>query len=177
MITCPYCGSGRIKTVGGMNGNPFDQTTEKTVCLDCGRPLLGSGMEIPIPEISPNSAIEQIIVIEGTACAKGVTKSAKMTVPYKDGEYNIYSSAWEDYPFSRFGSVTVKGDTITFDGETLTLALERPAKTMRVFAAYDAARYPWREEVNLTFTVDFRIAASDEGRAKNERISILDDMR
>ena len=38
-LKCPYCGSHRIQTVGGDNGNPFDKRPEKTVCLDCGRTI------------------------------------------------------------------------------------------------------------------------------------------
>ncbi len=37
MLTCRYCGSHRLETVGGDYGNPFDRRKEKTICLDCGR--------------------------------------------------------------------------------------------------------------------------------------------
>ena len=36
-LKCPYCGSHRIQTMCGDNGNPFDRRPKKTVCLDCGR--------------------------------------------------------------------------------------------------------------------------------------------
>ncbi len=40
MITCPFCRSARVKTVGG-NDNPFDKNPKKqtTICLDCGRTI------------------------------------------------------------------------------------------------------------------------------------------
>ena len=39
MLTCPFCNSPRLETVGGENGNPFDRKGEKTICLDCGRTI------------------------------------------------------------------------------------------------------------------------------------------
>ncbi len=32
-LKCPYCGSHRIQTVGGENGNPFDDTPKKQSVL------------------------------------------------------------------------------------------------------------------------------------------------
>ena len=39
MITCPYCGSSRLESVGGENGDPFNRKEKRTFCLDCGRPV------------------------------------------------------------------------------------------------------------------------------------------
>lgn len=34
---CPLCGSHRLKTADGADGNPYHKNrSEKTVCLDCG---------------------------------------------------------------------------------------------------------------------------------------------
>lgn len=45
-LKCPFCGSHRIKTVGGENGDPFNRSPEKTVCLDCGMTVnTGHGLE------------------------------------------------------------------------------------------------------------------------------------
>ena len=36
-LKCPLCGSHRLKTVDGADGNPYhEKNLEKTVCLDCG---------------------------------------------------------------------------------------------------------------------------------------------
>ena len=39
MLTCPFCGSHRIETMGGDYGNPFDRRKEKKICMDCGRTM------------------------------------------------------------------------------------------------------------------------------------------
>ena len=36
-LKCPYCGSPRVKMVGGADGNPYNKNKlEKAVCHDCG---------------------------------------------------------------------------------------------------------------------------------------------
>lgn len=46
MLTCRFCGSHNIKTVGGCNGNPFDKSDEKLVCVDCGRTIASEEMHL-----------------------------------------------------------------------------------------------------------------------------------
>ena len=44
-IKCPFCGSHRTKTFGGENGDPFQRSPQKTVCLDCGMTVYdGAGL-------------------------------------------------------------------------------------------------------------------------------------
>ncbi len=45
---CPLCGS-ELKTVGGLDGNPFSPKEEKTVCEKCGYEHKGG----VIPPIDP----------------------------------------------------------------------------------------------------------------------------
>jgi len=44
-LTCKFCGSRNVKTIGGDNGDPFGRRPQKTVCCDCGR-VLADGEDV-----------------------------------------------------------------------------------------------------------------------------------
>lgn len=46
MLTCPFCGSHRIETIGGDYGNPFDRREEKEICMDCGRTMPHQSVDV-----------------------------------------------------------------------------------------------------------------------------------
>ena len=125
-MICPYCG-GRLETVGGPDGNPFNKDRrEKTVCTACGRSVSESEpLQIPeeilkelltdadtivsdMPDFDTADADLSIadivnvsdtlnLKISATAEAAGVKRSAETTVPILDGSYSLGN----DYPFGR----------------------------------------------------------------------------
>ncbi|MGN0551048.1 MAG: hypothetical protein ACI4I4_04305 [Acutalibacteraceae bacterium] len=149
---CPYCGSSRVETTGGENGNPFDRRPQKTVCADCGR---------TISEYSDNilDYIEPVIKVTATAVGGGVTITAEKTVPYKDGTYSL----GDEYPFNRratdenppysFDSITVKGEKITIACETVKLN-EQPVRIVKHLTAYAPDKHPAEETITLTISAD-----------------------
>ena len=78
MLTCPFCGSHRIETIGGDYGNPFDRRKEKKICMDYWR-------TIPQQLIDVNLYVQPVIKVVAKAEGGGLTKTAETTVPFKDG--------------------------------------------------------------------------------------------
>lgn len=152
---CPYCGSSRVETTGGENGNPFDRRSKKTVCADCGR---------TISEYSDNilDYTEPVIKVTATAVGGGVTITAEKTVPFEDGTYSL----GDEYPFTRraidenppysFGSITVKGEKITIADETVKLG-EQPARIVKHLTAYAPDKHPVEETITLTISTDIEV--------------------
>lgn len=69
MLKCPYCGSSRLQTAGGVIGNPFDRRREKTICLDCGQTV---GTEPDIADL-----FQGVICIEMSAEGGGLILKGK----------------------------------------------------------------------------------------------------
>ncbi len=159
MNDCPYCGSDLVTVLKEPTGEPSRPTRPVTkVCLACGRILAGGEMEegprIPTPAQllrSPHLP-EPVLVIEAEASAKGEHKQATLRIPYRDAAYWL---AQRDYPFSRFHTLSIKGKSLELEGELFEINEEQPLEIRKVFAAYDAARYPWREDVVIRVRVEY----------------------
>lgn len=154
MLTCPFCGSHRIETIGGDYGNPFDRRKEKKICMDCGRTM-------PHQSVDVNLYVQPVIKVVAKAEGGGLTKTAESTVPFKNGTYSL----GKDYPFCRLSdaakntcfmnSVTVKGDKITIAGETLRAA-ELPKTVVKRLTAYGYDNCPTEETITLTISLEIQ---------------------
>ncbi|MBQ3228919.1 MAG: hypothetical protein IJO64_02670 [Clostridia bacterium] len=158
---CPWCGSNRVTIVGGPDGNPYNKTRLfKTVCLTCGRIISGgeveSSVEIPTPEklLKTVKMPHKVLVVEMHASAKGEHKSASMRLPYENAEYWL---GGRDYPLSRFHTMSLKDGVFELEGEEFELIEGEPLEFVKVFAAYDAARYPWREEIEIRVKIEYEL--------------------
>ena len=164
MLKCPYCGSNRLQTTGGENGNPSRRRPEKTVCLDCGRTIQedepGKGLTPPdlsaagrrMDELERAQQKNPVVVLEMTAKAAGVTREAKAEFPYADGEYSFKEL---EYPFPRFSGITIRGDTIELDGDISKLT-NQVLTVEKHFTAYGLDRYAWDETVIIKIYTDMK---------------------
>jgi len=162
--TCRYCGSRNIRIIGGDYGDPFDRKPEQHICQDCGRLLWSEPAEpeIPMPELSAftphTTSIQRVIVVEMTAQALNVRRTASMTFPYQDGTHSFSGG---EYPFIRFSGFQQQGDLVTFDGEEHRLTREGIYIT-RMFTATDYCGAAWPETVNITIRDTFQTIKSEE---------------
>lgn len=131
MLTCRYCGSHRLETVGGDYGNPFDRRKEKTICLDCGRTVATE------PDLADLFQSVICIEIEMTAEGGGLVRKAKAKFPFEDGAYDLSRLA---YPLCRYKRLKISKDTADLGG------LVRKARAEFAFqdGEYDLSRleYP-----------------------------------
>ncbi len=151
MLTCKFCGSSNITTVGGMDGNPFDKAPQKTICKDCGAVLSNEG---DVWETLCKMAEEQMaeekrfVRLEMHAHAMGVHRTEVLEVPFEDSEYSL----WEmNYPLCRFGKFKIEGGTVAIDNE-ISLLTRHPIKTVKHFTAYGPDKVPWEETLEITIT-------------------------
>ncbi len=143
MITCRYCGSGRVETVGGPDGNPFGRKKQKTVCLSCGRTLWA--------ESELADMVRIVVRIEMTGRCREVYKEAAVEIPYENGDHSFGS---KDYPLNKFGGVTIRGDVIVFDGEERTLVPGEKLHFHREYTVYAIDHVPWAELIDVTVYTD-----------------------
>ncbi len=158
MIVCRFCGSGNTRTVGGPNGDPFDRQPEKTVCMDCGRTLYEETVEagVEMPDVTavhvsglgvwPKKVLKPMVRLTVTAQAANTRRTVTRDFPFTDGSHDISQM---DYPFSRFGSFTLAGSTVTLGRRTYTLGNE-PVKDTLQDVAYGYDRYAWTETIDIT---------------------------
>ncbi len=162
--TCRYCGSRNIRVIGGDYGNPFDRKPEQHICQNCGRVLWTEAAEpeISMPELStlkpPAMSIQRFLVVEMTAQALNVRRTASMTFPYRDGSHSFDGG---EYPFSRFSGLYVQGDMVHIGGEDYRLTREGIHIT-RMFTATDFCGAAWPETVNITIRETFQTMKSEE---------------
>lgn len=95
---CPLCGSRRIQTVGGENGDPFQRRPERAVCLDCGktvRAAVGDGDRAArrAPLIPSRFLLVSALVEKSGAASFSVEE----VVPYVFGSHEL----GKVYPFSK----------------------------------------------------------------------------
>lgn len=138
MLTCRYCGSHRLETVGGDYGNPFDRRQEKTICLDCGRTI---GTEPDIADL-----FQSVICIEMTAEGGGLVQKAKAEFAFQDGEYDL--SRFE-YPLCRYKRLKISKDTADLGGEIFVSITDVPYETTRQYTAYAPDKRPVAETVKI----------------------------
>ncbi len=161
---CRYCGSRNIRVVGGDYGDPFDRKPEQHICQNCGRVLWTEPAEpeIPIPEPSVlkprTTSIQRVIVVEMTAQALNVSRTASMTFPYRDGSHSFSGG---EYPFSRFSGFRLEGNVVHFAGEEHPLTREGIHLT-RMFTATDFCGAAWPETVNITIRDTFETIRNEE---------------
>lgn len=138
MLTCRYCGSHRLETVGGDYGNPFDRRQEKTICLDCGRTI---GTEPDIADL-----FQSVICIEMTAEGGGLVRKAKAEFPFEDGAYDLSRLA---YPLCRYKRLKISKDTADLGGEIFVSITDVPYETTRQYTAYAPDKRPVAETVKI----------------------------
>lgn len=145
MLTCPYCGSSRLKTTGGYTGNPFDRRKEKTICLDCGRTVATE------PDLA--DLFQIVICIEMTAEGGGLVRKAKVEFAFQDGEYDL--SRFE-YPLCRYKRLKISKDTADIDGEIFVSITDVPYETTRQYTAYALDKHPVAEKVKIRIYSDIK---------------------
>lgn len=138
MLTCRYCGSHRLETVGGDYGNPFDRRQEKTICLDCGRTI---GTEPDIADL-----FQIVVCIEMTAEGGGLVRKAKAEFPFEDGAYDLSRL---EYPLCRYKRLKISKDTADIDGEIFVSITDVPYETTREYTAYAPDKRPVAETVKI----------------------------
>ena len=140
MLTCRYCGSHRLETVGGDYGNPFDRRKEKTICLDCGRTVATE------PDLADLFQSVICIEIEMTAEGGGLVRKAKAKFPFEDGAYDLSRLA---YPLCRYKRLKISKDTADIDGEIFVSITDVPYETTREYTAYAPDKRPVAETVKI----------------------------
>ena len=145
MLTCPYCGSSRLQTTGGKNGNPFDRRQEITICLDCGRTV---GTEPDLSEL-----FQSVVCIEITAQGIGLVRKAKAEFPFEDGAYDLSRLA---YPLCRYKRLKISKDTADIDGEIYVSITDLPYETTRQYTAYAPDKRPVAETVKIKIYSDIK---------------------
>lgn len=138
MLTCRYCGSHRLETVGGDYGNPFDRRQEKTICLDCGRTI---GTEPDIADL-----FQIVVCIEMTAEGGGLVRKAKAKFPFEDGAYDLSRL---EYPLCRYKRLKISKDTADIDGEIFVSITDVPYETTRQYTASAPDKHPVAETVKI----------------------------
>ena len=145
MLTCPYCGSSRLQTTGGKNGNPFDRRREKTICLDCGRTV---GTEPDLADL-----FQSVICIEMTAEGGGLVRKAKAEFPFEDGAYDLSRLA---YPLCRYKRLKISKDIADIDGEIYISITNVPYETTKQYTAYAPDKHPETETVKIKIYSDIK---------------------
>lgn len=140
MLTCRYCGSHRLETVGGDYGNPFDRRKEKTICLDCGRTVATE------PDLADLFQSVICIEIEMTAEGGGLVRKAKAKFPFEDGAYDLSRLA---YPLCRYKRLKINKDTADLGGEIFVSITDVPYETTRQYTAYAPDKRPVAETVKI----------------------------
>ena len=138
MLTCRYCGSHRLETVGGDYGNPFDRRQEKTICLDCGRTVATE------PDLA--DLFQSVVCIEMTAEGGGLVRKAKAEFAFQDGEYDLSRL---EYPLCRSKRLKISKDTADIDGEIYVSITDVPYETTRQYTAYAPDKRPVAETVKI----------------------------
>lgn len=154
MIKCPFCGSSRLETVGGDNGDPFNRRSESTVCLECGRVVSKENqqhVDTPSPIDRMNQIKLPMISVCMTANGGGRTLKASADIPFEDGEYDLLHY---DYPISRFKKLVVKENTVLLDKEVFELS-DEPLSLTKIFTAYAHDKHPEQETVKIKIKVSF----------------------
>ena len=145
MLTCRYCGSHRLETVGGDYGNPFDRRKEKTICLDCGRTVATE------PDLADLFQSVICIEIEMTAEGGGLVRKAKAKFPFEDGAYDLSRLA---YPLCRYKRLKISKDTADIDGEIFVSITDVPYETTREYTAYAPDKRPVAETVKIRIKLE-----------------------
>lgn len=140
MLTCRYCGSHRLETVGGDYGNPFDRRKEKTICLDCGRTVATE------PDLADLFQSVICIEIEMTAEGGGLVRKAKAKFPFEDGAYDLSRLA---YPLCRYKRLKISKDTADLGGEIFVSITDVPYETTRQYTASAPDKHPEAETVKI----------------------------
>jgi len=140
MLTCRYCGSHRLETVGGDYGNPFDRRKEKTICLDCGRTVATE------PDLADLFQSVICIEIEMTAEGGGLVRKAKAKFPFEDGAYDLSRLA---YPLCRYKRLKISKDTADLGGEIFVSITDVPYETTRQYTASAPDKRPVAETVKI----------------------------
>lgn len=140
MLTCRYCGSHRLETVGGDYGNPFDRRKEKTICLDCGRTVATE------PDLADLFQSVICIEIEMTAEGGGLVRKAKAKFPFEDGAYDLSRLA---YPLCRYKRLKISKDTADLGGEIFVSITDVPYETTRQYTASAPDNRPEAETVKI----------------------------
>lgn len=140
MLTCRYCGSHRLETVGGDYGNPFDRRKEKTICLDCGRTVATE------PDLADLFQSVICIEIEMTAEGGGLVRKAKAKFPFEDGEYDLSRL---EYPLCRYKRLKISKDTADLGGEIFVSITDVPYETTRQYTASAPDKRPVAEMVKI----------------------------
>ena len=145
MLTCRYCGSHRLETVGGDYGNPFDRRKEKTICLDCGRTV---ATEPDLADLFQADLFQSVICIEieMTAEGGGLVRQAKAKFPFEDGAYDLSRLA---YPLCRYKRLKISKDTADLGGEIFVSITDVPYETTRQYTAYAPDKRPVAETVKI----------------------------
>ncbi|MDO4831579.1 MAG: hypothetical protein Q4A46_08915 [Clostridia bacterium] len=145
MLNCPYCGSSRLQTTGGKNGNPFDRRREKTICLDCGRTV---GTEPDLSEL-----FQSVVCVEMTAEGGGLVRKAKAEFSFEDGAYDLSRLA---YPLCRYKRLKISKDTVDIDDEIYVSITDVPYETTRQYTAYAPDKHPVAETVKIKIYSDVK---------------------
>ena len=140
MLTCRYCGSHRLETVGGDYGNHFDRRKEKTICLDCGRTVATE------PDLADLFQSVICIEIEMTAEGGGLVRKAKAKFPFEDGAYDLSRLA---YPLCRYKRLKISKDTADLGGEIFVSITDVPYETTRQYTASAPDKHPVAETVKI----------------------------
>ena len=146
MLTCRYCGSHRLETVGGDYGNPFDRRKEKTICLDCGRTV---ATEPDLADLF--QSVICVICIEMTAEGGGLVRKAKAKFPFEDGAYDLSRLA---YPLCRYKRLKISKDTADLGGEIFVSITDVPYETTRQYTAYAPDKRPVAETVKIRIKLE-----------------------
>ena len=145
MLNCPYCGSSRLQTTGGKNGNPFDRRREKTICLDCGGTV---GTEPDLSEL-----FQSVVCVEMTAEGGGLVRKAKAEFSFEDGAYDLSRLA---YPLCRYKRLKISKDTVDIDDEIYVSITDVPYETTRQYTAYAPDKHPVAETVKIKIYSDVK---------------------
>lgn len=145
MLTCRYCGSHRLETVGGDYGNPFDRRKEKTICLDCGRTV---ATEPDLADLFQADLFQSVICIEieMTAEGGGLVRKAKAKFPFENGAYDLSRLA---YPLCRYKRLKISKDTADLGGEIFVSITDVPYETTRQYTASAPDKHPVAETVKI----------------------------